>query len=114
MLEGFVTLFWSLAGAAAFASPAVVGKYSPEKYLPFASGLTAVSGFILFCAGLALMSYRYGYRAALSDATPMDAPVPLLVDAAVVATSVIACLVVYLCGVWFYWFYAVKPRLQAE
>lgn len=111
MLEGFVTLFWSLAGAAAFASPAVVGKYSPQKYLPFASALTAISGFSLFCAGIALVSYRYGYRAAMPNDGTVEGAVPLLVDAAPVAISVTGCLVVYLCGVWFYWFYAVKPRL---
>lgn len=108
MLDGFVALFWSLAAAAAFGSPAVVGKYSPTKYLAFAGALTAASGFILFCAGLSLLAYRHGYRAALADS---EAPVPLLVDASTVAPSVLACLIVYLSGVWFYWFYAVKPRL---
>lgn len=111
MLDGVVALFWSLAGAAAFASPAVVGKYSPDKYLAFASALTAFSGLMLFCAGVWLMAYRYGYRAALADTGAIEAPAPLLVDASTVGGSIIACLVVYLIGVWFYWFYAVKPRL---
>ena len=111
MLEGLVTLFWSLAGAAAFASPAVVGKYSPEKYPAFAGILTTGSALALFCAGIALRSYSHGYRAALADTGSTMAPVPLLEDASMVANSVLACTVVYLFGVWFYWFYAVKPRL---
>lgn len=111
MLEGLVTLFWSLAGAAAFASPGVVGKYSPEKYLAFASAITAGSGLALFCTGIALMSYGYGYRAALTDAGATLPVSPLLEGATMATASIMICLVVYLIGVWFYWFYAVKPRL---
>jgi hypothetical protein len=83
----------------------------PHRYKEFGLIVLIVGSASITLCSAAWSFFDYGYREALSDLGSSAQPDRLWGIDIVALGSVAACFWVYMLGVWFYWVYAVKPRL---